>query len=174
MGKIWAFHIFCYRHFPKFSDRQVWANSADPYQTAPWGAVWSGSTLFAKTVCNSLCIFWMHYSKEKPSCSTYRVITANFRMSEALGFLQYPVDFLLFPGWSESSQGAQSFCWFCHVTAHMPFQNMFSSGYVELWIVQILNMMPKKFSLFAQIHNAEILHLILINILKVLFIFVQH
>ena len=38
------------------------------------------------TVCNSLCIFWMHYSKEKPSCSTFRVITANFRVSEILGF----------------------------------------------------------------------------------------
>ena len=41
-----------YRNVPKFSDRQVWANSADPdqtapLQTAPWGAVWSGSTLFA-------------------------------------------------------------------------------------------------------------------------------
>ena len=39
------------------------------------------------TVCNSLCIFWMHYSKEKPSCSTFRMITANFQMSEILGFL---------------------------------------------------------------------------------------
>ena len=29
------------------------------------------------TVCNSLCIFWMHYSKETPSCSTFRVITTN-------------------------------------------------------------------------------------------------
>ena len=36
-----------YSNFPKFSDRQVWANSADPDQTAPRGAVWSGSTLFA-------------------------------------------------------------------------------------------------------------------------------
>ena len=40
------------------------------------------------TVCNSLCIFWMHYSKEKPPCSTFRVITANFRVSEILGFLR--------------------------------------------------------------------------------------
>ena len=40
------------------------------------------------TVCNSLCIFWMHYSKVKPPCSTYRVITANFRVSEYLGFLR--------------------------------------------------------------------------------------
>ena len=26
-----------YRYVPKFSDRQVWANSADPDQTAPRG-----------------------------------------------------------------------------------------------------------------------------------------
>ena len=31
----------------KFSDRQVWADSVDPDQPAPRGAVWSGSTLFA-------------------------------------------------------------------------------------------------------------------------------
>ena len=36
-----------YRNDPKFSDRYAWANSADPGQTAPTGAVWSGSTLFA-------------------------------------------------------------------------------------------------------------------------------
>ena len=28
-----------YRNVPKFSDRQVWANSADPDQTSPKGAV---------------------------------------------------------------------------------------------------------------------------------------
>ena len=28
-----------YRNDPKFSDRQVWANSADPEQTAPRGEV---------------------------------------------------------------------------------------------------------------------------------------
>ena len=36
-----------YSNDPKFSDRYAWANSADPDQTAPRGAVWSGSTLFA-------------------------------------------------------------------------------------------------------------------------------
>ena len=36
-----------YRNDPKFSDRYAWANSADPDQTVPRGAVWSGSTLFA-------------------------------------------------------------------------------------------------------------------------------
>ena len=35
-----------YRNDPKFSDRYAWANSADPDQTAPRGAVWSGSALF--------------------------------------------------------------------------------------------------------------------------------
>ena len=29
------------------------------------------------TVCNSGCIFWVHYSLVKPSCSNFRVITAN-------------------------------------------------------------------------------------------------
>ena len=32
---------------PKFSDRYAWVNSADPDQTAPRGAVWSRSPLFA-------------------------------------------------------------------------------------------------------------------------------
>ena len=32
---------------PKFSDKHAEANSADPDQTAPRGAVWSGSSLFA-------------------------------------------------------------------------------------------------------------------------------
>ena len=29
----------CYHNDPKFSDRYAWANSADPDQTAPRGAV---------------------------------------------------------------------------------------------------------------------------------------
>ena len=65
-----------YCNVPKISDRQIWANSVDPDQTAPH-------------CLQSLCTFWMHYSKEKPSCSTFREITANFRVSKILGFLQY-------------------------------------------------------------------------------------
>ena len=42
-----AFAGKSYRNDPKFSERQIWANSADPDQTAPRGAVWSGPTLFA-------------------------------------------------------------------------------------------------------------------------------
>ena len=33
--------------YTKVSDKMAYANSADPDQTAPEGAVWSGSTLFA-------------------------------------------------------------------------------------------------------------------------------
>ena len=62
-----------YRIVPKFSDRQFWANSADPDQTAPRGAVWSGSTLFAIPSTSFGCITL----KETPSCSTFRVITTN-------------------------------------------------------------------------------------------------
>ena len=36
-----------HRNDPKFSDRYAWENCVDPDQTAPRGAVWSGSTLFA-------------------------------------------------------------------------------------------------------------------------------
>ena len=36
-----------YRNIPKFSDRYARANSPAPDQTAPRGAVWSGSALFA-------------------------------------------------------------------------------------------------------------------------------
>ena len=56
-----------YHYFPKFLDGQAWANSAHPDQTAPRGAVWSGSTLFAIPSA----------SFEKLSCSTFRVITTN-------------------------------------------------------------------------------------------------
>ena len=60
-------------------------------QSAPRGAVCfeRSSLIRVCTICSSLCIFWMHYSIEKPSCSTFRVITANFPVSEILGFLRY-------------------------------------------------------------------------------------
>ena len=61
-----------YRNVPKFPDRQVWTNSADPDQTAP-----RSSLIRVYTVCNSGCIFWAHYYSIKTSCSNFRVITAN-------------------------------------------------------------------------------------------------
>ena len=48
-GLVCLYVLSCamYRNGPRFSDRQVWANSADQDQTAPRGSVWSGSSLFA-------------------------------------------------------------------------------------------------------------------------------
>ena len=60
-----------YRNDPKFSDRQVWANSADPDQTR-------SSRIRVYTVCHSVCISWTHYCPVKPPCSNFGIITANF------------------------------------------------------------------------------------------------
>ena len=44
------------------------------------------------------------------------------------------------PGWSESSLGAQSFCWFCHVAAHIGFNSLFRNvnknepGHEEMYL----------------------------------------
>ena len=80
-------NCYDYRNDPKFSDRQVYANSADPDQTAPRGAVWPGSEeqsdlgqIRVYTVCNTICIFWMHYSTVKPSCLNFRVIFSRIRI----------------------------------------------------------------------------------------------
>ena len=61
-----------YRNFPKFSDRQVWGNRADPDQTAP-----RSSLIRVYTVCHSVCIIWIHYSMVKPHSSNFRVIITN-------------------------------------------------------------------------------------------------
>ena len=44
--------------YTKESDKMEYANSADPDQTAPEGAVWSGSTLFAilRSIFRNNCI----------------------------------------------------------------------------------------------------------------------
>ena len=43
----WFYILLSYCNEPKFSDSQVWANSVEPNQIDPRGAVWSGSALFA-------------------------------------------------------------------------------------------------------------------------------
>ena len=45
-----------YRNDPKFSDRYVWANGADPDQPAPLS-----SLIRVFTVCYSICIFLTKY-----------------------------------------------------------------------------------------------------------------
>ena len=76
-----------YRNDPKFSDRQAWANSTDPDQTAPrGGAVSRRSSLIRVctvchsvcTVCHSVCIVWTHYCMVEPYSSDFRVITKIF------------------------------------------------------------------------------------------------
>ena len=40
--------VVCCKYLPNITDKlSIEANSVDPEQTAPIGAVWSGSTLFA-------------------------------------------------------------------------------------------------------------------------------
>ena len=59
-----------YRNVPKFSDRQVCANSVDPDQRS--------SLIRIYTICHSIYIFWMHYSMVKLLCVNFRTITAIF------------------------------------------------------------------------------------------------
>ena len=47
---------YVYRKISKYMDRKVWAHSVDQDQTAPTGAVWSGSTLFAISFASFGCI----------------------------------------------------------------------------------------------------------------------
>ena len=55
--------MYC-RNDPKFSDKYVWANSADQDQTAP--------------ICYSICIFLKKYSKVWPLYLNFRCITGKF------------------------------------------------------------------------------------------------
>ena len=46
--KISSAEVVCCKELPNITDElSIEANSVDPEQTAPIGAVWSGSTLFA-------------------------------------------------------------------------------------------------------------------------------
>ena len=68
--KTYRLTIINYSNDPKFSDRYAWTNSADPDQTAPRGAVWSGSTLFAIASFGLIMV--------APHSSNFRVITTIF------------------------------------------------------------------------------------------------
>ena len=57
---------------PKFSDTQALANSAYPDQTAPRGAVWSGSTLLAIPFTT----FGHNFSMERSFCLNFGVVSA--------------------------------------------------------------------------------------------------
>ena len=66
----WKNNTYClnYRNDPKFSDIQVFANSADPDQTSPREK--QRDHCLISTVCHSVCIFWTHYLMAKQPCST--------------------------------------------------------------------------------------------------------
>ena len=38
------------------------------------------------SVCHSICIFWMHYSTEKPPCSNFSVISKSFSCPNVVNF----------------------------------------------------------------------------------------
>ena len=78
-------HLPAYHNVPKFSDRQVWANSADPDQTAPRGAVWSGSTLVAIPSASFGCITL----RKRDLVQLLEWLQHIFGVSEYLGNLRY-------------------------------------------------------------------------------------
>ena len=93
-----------YRNYPKFSDRQAWANSADPDQTAPRGAVWLGSTLFAiPSASFGLNTLWLSHIVQ-----ILEWLPQIFWVSEYLGHLRYR-DF--------------SMKWWYHFCYFHPFKN---------------------------------------------------
>ena len=100
---------------PKVADKM--ANIVDPDQTAP--SVWSWSTLFAKTYEPR------HDKTNKTSVlpSLIRVFAVRMKSAWVRSYLLSTQWRLIrlggCPGWSESSLGAHSFCWFCHVAAHI-------------------------------------------------------
>ena len=86
----WTFQKYfsvsmAYRNFPKFSDRQVKANSADQDQTALRGAVWSGSTLFAIPSASFGCITL----RKRHLVQLLGWLQQSFWVSEYLGNLRY-------------------------------------------------------------------------------------
>ena len=95
--------LVSYCNVPKFSDRQAWANSVNPDQTAP-----RSSLIRVYNVCHSICIFWTHYSMVKPpKCSNCRTITPFCQLGvRILGILRYLDSVLseaMFEGYSQLS-----------------------------------------------------------------------
>ena len=98
-----------YHNDPKFLDRQVWANSADPDQTAPRGAVWSGSTLFAILSASfGLITLWQSHIVQILEC-----LQQIFWVSEYLGnsrYVFYLNNVETFDYWDTSINGKYNTC----------------------------------------------------------------
>ena len=67
--------IAAYHYDPKFLDQEALGKLR-----------FRSNLIRVYTVCHSVCIFWMHYSKVKPHCSNFRTI--NFFLESKL-FLVY-------------------------------------------------------------------------------------
>ena len=72
-----------YRNDPRFMDKQVWTNSADPEELA------GGETDQGLHCLPFHLHFLTNYSVVKQYCSNFRVFTPIFLVSEFLGFLWY-------------------------------------------------------------------------------------
>ena len=69
-SKIWTMWLF--HRVMSLNDADGTANSVDPDQTAPLGAVWSGSALFAQAYLSenfTVDLTWL-YSLPRPACLT--------------------------------------------------------------------------------------------------------
>ena len=74
------------------------------------------------------------------------------RMKKAWG-LSYPLSaqrrliwlggLSIHPVWSESSLGAHSFCWFCHVVAHLPKLLYLNAELTHLALCQAVSLLPQ-------------------------------
>ena len=69
----WTLSFTIFRNDPKFSDRQVCANSADLDQTA--------TLIKVSADCHSISIIWTHNSMINPQYSNFRMITGIFGVS---------------------------------------------------------------------------------------------
>ena len=83
-----------YHNLSKFSDSQVWANSADPDQTAPRGAVWSGTAVGAVWSGTALFAipfpsFWWNTLRFGLFVIILGRLQQSFLASENLGTLRY-------------------------------------------------------------------------------------
>ena len=84
---------YMYRNDPKFSDRQIWANSLDLDQRS--------SLIRVYTFCHSVCMFGMPFSVSKPHCLNFRIITAKFSSVRIFGI------FMVFV-WASSRENLSS------------------------------------------------------------------
>ena len=58
------------------------------------------------------------------------------------------------PGWSESSLGTHSFCWFCHVVAHIRIKWMMIMRNDKAWFWLIINFHEEQKCVFCLMYSS--------------------